>query len=108
MTFGEKLKKIRDTKKLSQEQLATIVGSSKQVISRYENGRNPNILVAKKFSEKLNIPIVNLVDDSIDVFENLKSSEHELNDQIIKVFSRLSDESKKQALDYLTFLASQE
>ena len=108
MTFGEKLKLIRTKKKMSQEQLAEILGSSKQVISRYENGRNPNILVAKQFAEKLDIPIVNLVDDNIDVFENTHYSESELDNQIIKVFNRLSEDKQKQALDYLAFLASQE
>lgn len=108
MTFGEKLKAIRENRKLSQEQLADILGSSKQVISRYENGRNPNILVAKQFAEKLNIPIVNLVDDNVDVFSVETLSESELDNQIIKVFDRLSEEKQKQALDYLAFLASQE
>lgn len=108
MTFGEKLKAIRENRKLSQEQLADILGSSKQVISRYENGRNPNILVAKRFAEKLNIPIVNLVDDNVDVFSVETLSESELDNQIIKVFDRLSEEKQKQALDYLAFLASQE
>lgn len=108
MTFGEKLKKIRNIKELTQEQLAEILDSSKQVISRYENGRNPNILVAQQFAKKLNIPIVNLVDDNIDVFENTIYSEKELDEEIVKVFNRLSDEKQKQALDYLAFLASQE
>lgn len=107
MTFGEKLKYIRIEKKLSQEQLATIVGSSKQVISRYENGRNPNILVAKQFADKLGIPLINLVDENRDVFANTYFEETSIDEQIISIFNRLSDESKKQALDYLTFLASQ-
>lgn len=108
MTFGEKLKAIRESRRMSQEQLADILDSSKQVISRYENGRNPNILVAKEFAEKLNIPIVNLVDDNIDVFSNTNLSENELDNQIIMVFNRLSEEKQRQALDYLAFLASQE
>ena len=108
MTFGEKLKAIREVRHLSQEQLAEIVGSSKQVISRYENGRNPNILVAKQFGEKLNIPIVNLVDDNIDDFENIQYSNDNIDNQIIKVFNRLSEDKQKQVLDYLSFLASQE
>ena len=108
MTFGEKLKAIRENRKMSQEQLAEILGSSKQVISRYENGRNPNILIAKQFAERLNLPIVNLVDDNVDVFSDTTLSEKELDDQIIKVFNRLSSDKQKQALDYLAFLASQE
>ena len=38
MTFGDKLKKYREEHGISQEQLGAILGTSKQVISRYEKG----------------------------------------------------------------------
>ena len=47
MKFGEKLKKSRNDKQWSQEQLAKKLGTSKQVISRYENGqRSPKLSIA--------------------------------------------------------------
>ena len=39
MTFGERLKQIRMDRNMSQEELATILETSKQVISRYENNQ---------------------------------------------------------------------
>lgn len=65
-TFGEKLKSIRLEKNLSQEQLADLLGTSKQVISRYEtNQRTPKITVAKQYAEKLCIDLNYLIDDAI-------------------------------------------
>lgn len=67
MKFGEKLKKIRAYRNLSQEDLATILGTSKQVISRYENNqRTPKITVAQEYAEKLNLPLDFLIDDNQD------------------------------------------
>ena len=44
MTFGDKLKKYREEHGISQEQLGAILGTSKQVISRYEKGqRSPQL-----------------------------------------------------------------
>jgi len=57
-TFGERLKVIRLQKDLSQGALAAILGTSKQVISRYEqNKRIPKITVIQDYSQKLNIDL---------------------------------------------------
>lgn len=56
--FGETLKSIRKSRNLSQEEFARVLGTSKQVVSRYETGqRTPNISVVQNFSSKLGIPI---------------------------------------------------
>lgn len=66
MTFGEKLKQLRISRDLSQDEMAVILGTSKQVISRYEkNQRTPRITVATEYAEKLQVPINYLIDDSI-------------------------------------------
>ncbi len=66
--FGETLKQYREHKHYTQEELAKLVGSSKQVVSRYEKGhRSPDVSIAQKWAEKLNIPIKFLVDDSLDI-----------------------------------------
>lgn len=65
-SFGDKLKKLRLQKDLSQQQLADFLGTSKQVISRYEtNQRTPKITVAQEYADRLNIPLNYLIDDSI-------------------------------------------
>ena len=76
MTFGEKLKKIRTDKGLSQDELAEILGTSKQVISRYEtNQRVPKVTVVSDYAQKLNVSLTyllnnNEVDEPIDIPPN--------------------------------------
>ena len=67
-TFGERLKQIRLDRNMSQEELALLLGTSKQVISRYEtNQRTPKITVANEYAEKLGVPLnVLLGEDSVD------------------------------------------
>ena len=72
--FGEKLKQLRNYNGYTQEDLASMVKSSKQVISRYEKGyRSPDITIAKNWANALNIPVRYLVDDSLDLIEFLKN-----------------------------------
>lgn len=65
-TFGEKLKKIRNERNMSQEELANLLGTSKQVISRYEtNQRAPKITVVEEYAKKLQIPLIYLLDNNL-------------------------------------------
>lgn len=60
-SFGENLRKIRRQRSLTQDEMAELLETSKQVISRYENGqRSPKISVAAKFAELLGIPLSEL------------------------------------------------
>ena len=70
LTFGAKLKQIRLERDLTQEELAKILNTSKQVISRYENDqRTPKISIAKEYATILNVSLEYLIDDSRD-YEN--------------------------------------
>ena len=63
-SYGSILKKIRKDKGLSQEAFAKMLGTSKQVISRYETDqRTPKITVAAGFAKKLNMPLNDFVTD---------------------------------------------
>lgn len=67
--FGTKLKKIRIEKNMSQDEMATFLGTSKQVISRYEtNQRTPKITTAQEYAIKLNVPLIYLIDDTVTSF----------------------------------------
>lgn len=56
MNFGEKLRALRDQRGWTQEQIASKLGTSKQVISRYENNqRSPKLSVALKYAEILGV-----------------------------------------------------
>lgn len=67
-TFGEKLKAIRQLRDKTQEDLAELLGTSKQVISRYENNqRTPKITTAQEYAAKLRVPLSYLIDNEIKV-----------------------------------------
>ena len=58
MEFGDMLKAIRKERGLSQDELASILGTTKQVISRYETKqRVPRLSVVADFAEKLGVPL---------------------------------------------------
>lgn len=67
-TFGDKLKAIRRERELSQDQLAEILNTSKQVISRYEtNKRTPKITIAQQYADKLGVNLSYLIDDCAEI-----------------------------------------
>lgn len=66
MNFGEKLKAIRLSLELTQDELASRLGTTKQAISRYENSeREPNLRTAREFSMKLGVSLTVLADDTL-------------------------------------------
>ncbi len=65
-SFGTILKEYREEHGMSQQELADILGTTKQVISRYETGqREPKIKIAQQYAEKLNIPLSRLLDGNL-------------------------------------------
>lgn len=77
--FGENLRRIRLEKGMSQDEFAKFLGTSKQVISRYEtNQRSPKISVVANYSEKLGVSLSELTG-------NL------LNENTIRVLHSISD-----------------
>lgn len=63
-TFAENLRTLRELRGLSQDALAERAGTSKQVLSRYENGlRVPKISMVKKLADALNVSMAELTGD---------------------------------------------
>ena len=71
--FGENLKRIREENGWTLEEMAKRLGSTKQVLSRYERGeRTPKITMASKFAEALGVPLNELTgDDSVTSIHDL-------------------------------------
>ena len=58
MEFGDILKQLRKERGLSQDELAALLGTTKQVISRYETKqRVPRLSVVSQFAARLGIPL---------------------------------------------------
>ncbi len=107
MTFGNKLKLIRQKNGWSQSDLARRLNTSKQVISRYENEQTtPKITVGVQYAKTLGVPINLLLDDEKDLFEKEISEEVSPQDnQIIRLLFNLTVEEQKEALNYIKFIS---
>jgi transcriptional regulator with XRE-family HTH domain len=65
IAFGDRLREIRKEQGLSQEEFAQKLGTSKQVLSRYEtNQRAPKITLAREYAEKLGVTLDYMIGDS--------------------------------------------
>ena len=62
MEFGRNLRKIRETRQMSLEEMADFLTTTKQALSRYERGeRTPKITAAAKFADLLGVPLEDLI-----------------------------------------------
>ncbi len=62
LEFGRRLKSIRKQRKMSLEEMAALLGTSKQVLSRYETGqRTPKVTTAREYAEQLGVPLTYLL-----------------------------------------------
>ena len=65
MKFCDKLKLLREEKKMSLAEFADLLGTSKQVISRYERGEHtPKITTVAHYAEVLNVSLAYLINDN--------------------------------------------
>ena len=60
--FGAILRRIRKERGMTLEEMAKLLGTTKQALSRYERGqRTPKITVAARFAELLNVDLSDLI-----------------------------------------------
>lgn len=58
MTFGQRLRQIRKELEETQDEFAARIGTSKQVLSRYESGqRTPKISLVEKYAQSLQVSV---------------------------------------------------
>ncbi len=108
MRFGEKLKFIRSQRDWSQEEMANFLGTSKQVISRYENGQTtPKIDVVFNYAKKLNVCIEALIDNEKD-YRHLKQAKSTTDrtltfeeEDLLKLFRSLPLEKQQLVLEMI-------
>lgn len=76
MKFCEKLKMLREERNMSQVEFANLLGTSKQVISRYEKGENtPKITTVAHYADVLGVSLEFFMNDNV---EKLPEQEKEL------------------------------
>ena len=128
---GEKIKKIRESKGMSQKELAEKRGNVYQTIGKYERGvLNPKITTIVAIAEALEVGIDDILDSNtskniqrsfaLDTLNKLNKErkalkeknilfEKELdnktnikyNDTLLFLFSSLNDKGKQKAIDYM-------
>ena len=97
--FAQRLKKLRTDRGLSTRALGEEVGTSNATISRYETGkRDPDLILVHKIAKYFNVTIEYLCGEDIDVDKK----------KLIEMFDELSNESKKDAIKYITYLHEKE
>lgn len=61
--IGQNIKKERDKRKMSQEELAKLAGASQEYISRIESGiRNPSMNLLYRIADALKCPVKKLME----------------------------------------------
>jgi transcriptional regulator with XRE-family HTH domain len=97
--FAERLKNLREDHGLSTRALGEAVGTSNATISRYETGkRDPDLVLVHNIAQYFNVTIEYLCGEDIELDGA----------NLIKMYSRLSNESKKDAIKYITYLFEKE
>lgn len=111
MKFSEKLKLLREEREMTLSEFAKLLGTSKQVISRYERGENtPKITTVAHYAEVLNVSLAYLMNDNVTDKAGatqadkkatppitITEGEHDL----INLFRMLPEEAQKMYLEVL-------
>ena len=106
MELGQKIKKARLERGLTQQELGDIVGVQKSAIAKYENGRVVNIKrsTLQKIASALELrPSELIFNESPKEAANLHAkilTDHELM-KVIKVYHSLSEEKQKLVRDII-------
>ncbi|MDR3207369.1 MAG: helix-turn-helix domain-containing protein [Oscillospiraceae bacterium] len=65
MQFGRRLKQARQERQMTLEAMGRLLGTSKQVLSRYENGlRSPKVNVVRLYAERLGVDVRYLIGET--------------------------------------------
>jgi len=94
---GERIRKIRQDKNLSQEQFGTLIGISRRNVSNIERGQKFSIEMLETICEKMNVTFeyvlygheITDISESINFLDDFSLSQIQLSIDIIKKFSDL-------------------
>ena len=94
MTFGEKVRQLRKRKKLTQEQLAELIGTHESHIGRYEKDQSaPSAPALKKLAKVFNVSVDYLLFEKEETSLSVKISDTELLEQFEEL-DKMDDEKR--------------
>ena len=104
MKFCEKLKLLREEKEMSLAEFANLLGTSKQVLSRYERGENtPKITTVAHYAEVLGVSLQYLInEDCDDRHGNKKNTPDKLTEGeelLLNLFRQIPEDQQKVFLE---------
>ncbi len=103
-SFATRLRAIREARHYTLQEMADLLGTSKQVICRYENGqRTPKISVAADYAHRLQVDLLYLLGES-DTQQPPQAGQPD--QEILQLFSQLSPEKQTEILDYIRYKLS--
>lgn len=119
MKFGDNLRNLRKSKKLSQEELSEKVGVSRQSVSKWESGAaypemNNMLILCKIFNCRINdllsekIEDFNSFDEEVKMnvvkFENNKQKKMKILTKILSIFGKIGNIITKIGIGFITFI----
>lgn len=103
MNIGDKIKKERLKKNITQSQLANYVNTSQSALAAYENGSKiPRLDTIQRIAAALDVPALSLLPSEITAGSVKLSPE---DSELLSLIEELSPEGKKKARDYMEDLA---
>ena len=114
--FGNTLREIRMEKGYTLDQMAELLGATKQALSRYENGkRTPKITVAAKFAEKLGVPLEQMMgyeyhaEEPAEYYLRVMTEKYELElTTFAELFVNMTPRKRKMAMRILQSIADED
>lgn len=99
MTFGERLKSLREDNDEKQKDIADLIFVSNKVISDYERG------IHFPRDERVITTLAEHFDVSIDYLFGITDIKKHFTDDLISLFYSLTKEQQEEALDFMRFLS---
>ncbi|HIX64275.1 MAG TPA: helix-turn-helix domain-containing protein [Candidatus Mediterraneibacter colneyensis] len=99
MALGDNIKKLREERQLTQQQLADTLYVSRQTVCRWENGtRCPDLIMAKRLAAEFGISLDELISDQD--LEELSAEKYPFHTDRIKRRKQL-EEKQKRILEFI-------
>ena len=109
LLLGEKLKYIRELRKLGQKEVADLTGINHKTISNYENNRSePDVDKLAAFCRVYNVSADFFIpiNSNTSTVKNLTARDDKTLERLIKNYDSLNEEGQENLLEYSDFLIS--
>ena len=119
--FSKRLKQIRESRNMSQDEFANLLGTSKQVISRYETAqRTPKITTVYEYAEKLGVsleqltgyeayslePAIEIKNEVFNLIGRWTPYQARMRLPLLRICQDLSEDELIEAVNYIKYLQS--